>query len=68
VRPFTSPRRGPSTGSDHCSGTENATLNLCLYLDRCGDALTVGPSVRLDQMDGGELLRLVAPYRIVLEF
>lgn len=47
---------------------ENATLNLCLFLDRCGDALTIGSSVQLDQIDRAELLRMVVPYGIILDW
>jgi hypothetical protein len=55
-------------GIRYRSRQENDTLNLCLFLDRCGDALAVGRSVRLDQIDRRELLRLVAPYRIVVDW
>jgi hypothetical protein len=50
------------------SRQENDTLNFCLFLDRCGDALTIGPSIRLDAMDRADLLRLVTPYGIAVDW
>ncbi len=55
-------------GIRYRSRQENATLNLCLFLDRCGDALAIGQSAKLDQIDRRELLHLVAPYRIVIDW
>jgi hypothetical protein len=55
-------------GIRYRSRQENDTLNLCLFLDRCSDALMVESSVRLEDIDRRELLGMVAPYRIVVEW
>jgi RES domain len=47
---------------------ESATLNFCLFLDRCGDALSGSASERLGEIDRRTLLRPIAPYRIVVDW
>jgi hypothetical protein len=50
------------------SRQESATLNACLFLDRCGDAFTVAASDRLGDTNRRALLSLVVPYRIVVDW
>lgn len=49
------------------SRQENDTLNVCLFLDRCGGDFQVASSVQLESLDRGDLLALVLPYRISLD-
>jgi RES domain len=55
-------------GIRYRSRHENDTLNLCLFLDRCGSDMTIGESGRLQDLDRRDLLGLVAPYRITVDW
>ena len=55
-------------GIQYRSRHESATLNVCVFLDRCADDLAVTTSERLGEMDRRRLLGLVAPYRMVVEW
>lgn len=50
------------------SRQESATLNACVFLDRCGDVFRIVGSERLGDMNRRALLSLVVPYRIVIDW
>lgn len=50
------------------SRQENDTLNVCLFLDRCGGDLQISSPEQLENLDPRDLLSLVLPYRISLDW
>jgi hypothetical protein len=47
---------------------ENDTLNVCVFLDRCGSDFEVTSSEQLENLDRRDLLAQVLPYRISLDW
>jgi len=55
-------------GIRYRSRHENSTLNVCLFLDRCAHVMTISNSEPLEALGRSELLRLLTPYRIVVDW